>query len=327
MNFTVLVAGLPVLWLVALLWRDGFRLPLVAAPTMKFTHVLPAILQIILFSYWALYWPPVIEHMPLIGIQLLLAYAIDILLAWTLRRPYSPNFGPLPVVLSANLFVWFPDDFAYYAVAIAVALGSKALLRSGGRHIFNPSVFGLSVIGVLTIALPRVFRYADVSHDFDRPPHMALLILLLALIPQIRLRTAPLSVGAALAMIGMMLIVLSITGYHGAPSPWWPAWLLTITLLAGDPATIPTGSAARLLFGLFLGVAFYTVSRALLFTVETDTFSKIIPIPVANYLVPFFEREGQKLSTLWPALRRETVNRAYIALWVSMSLLVLIAGG
>jgi hypothetical protein len=322
-----IAASILTLWAVALWWRDGFALPRVTKPTIKLTHVLPACLQATLFTYWSLYWPEVFEHVPILGVQLGFAYAFDLLLAWTLRRPYSIGFGPVPVVLSANLFVWFqPGNVLFYAVMIALALSSKTFIRVNGRHIFNPSVFGITVIALLCILLPHVFQYRDISHDFDRPPDMALVIIGLSLIPQIRLRTAPVSVGVVCSMVGTMLIVFMLTGYRGGPSPWWPPWLLAVTLLAPDPATIPSATLSRLFFGLFLGVAFYVLSRALLFSVGTDFFSKVIPIPIANLLVPSFERIGARVSSRWPNLDRDIGNRAYVAAWVTMSVLMLIVG-
>jgi hypothetical protein len=323
---SVIVVCLLVTWVGVLVRRDSFAPPAVTHATIKFTHILPAVLQMVLFAYWACHWPEVIEHLPVIAIQLAVAYAIDVLLAWTLRRPYSPSLGPLPIVLSINLFVWFlPGEILLYALVVAIALSSKTFLLSAGRHIFNPSVFAIAVVGMLCILLPGWFQYRDISHDFSRPPHMAHLIVLLALIPQVRLRTAPVAVGAVLSMLGVMLLVDALTGYRGGPSPWWPPWLLTITLLAGDPATIPSGSVSRLLFGLFLGATFYLVSRGLLFTVGTDFFAKVIPIPLANLLVPSFERVTPRLSARWPGLRRVTGNGAYVAAWISMAILMLLA--
>ncbi len=319
-----LLAGSIALWIVLLLLRDRFTLPRLGRATMKFTHLLPAILQVILFAYWAVYWRPVIGHVPLLAVQLLIAYGVDFLLAWTLRRPYHPTLGPVPIVFSTNLFVWFEvGDVLLYTLVIVAALSSKALLRSGARHVFNPSVFGVAAVGVLCIVFPWWFHYQDISHDFDRPPHMAELILLLALIPQVRLRTAPVAAGAALTMICTMLLVATLTGYKGGPSPFWPPWLLAITLLAGDPATIPSSSLSRLLFGLFLGVAYYAVSRALIFSIGTDFFAKVLPIPVANLLVPSFERAGATLSARWPGLHRAIGNRSVVAAWVSLSVLML----
>jgi hypothetical protein len=322
-----ITAALVALWVGVLLRRDHFVVPPILSPTIKLTHILPAILQIVLFTYWAMYSQNVIAHLPVIGLQLVIAYAFDFLFAWTLRRPYHPSFGPVPIVLSMNLFVWFREgDVLLYVLAIAIAFSSKSLLQAAGRHIFNPSVLGVATVGVLCIVLPGVFRYQDISHDFSSPPHMAEVIVLLALIPQIRLRTAPVALGTAVAMFATMLIVFFVTGYQGGPSPWWPPWLLAITLLAGDPATIPSDSAGRLLFGLFLGVAFYVVSRGLLFSVGTDFFSKVLPIPIANLLVPAFERAGARLSARWPSFSRPTGNRACVAVWLSLSVLILFVG-
>lgn len=316
-----IVTGLLGLWAATLRARIGP--PAVKEVAVKFTHALPASLQTILLAYWAVHWSEVLTHVPTIAFQLAFAYAFDFLLAWTLRREYRPGLGPVPVVLSMNLFVWFPD-ILLACLAIGLALTSKALLRREGRHIFNPAVFGLTVVAFLCIGLPSEFRYQDVSHDFDRPPYMALLVFSLALIPQIRLGITPVAVGAAVAMVGTMMLVESLTGYRGGPSPWWPAWLLAITLLAGDPATIPRSSISRLLFGLFLGVVFYVFSRALLFTIGTDFFAKIVPIALANLLVPVFERAGAQLATGWATPVVRAGNRAYVATWVFLLVVVLL---
>src|SRR5262249_60895634 len=139
----------------------------------------------------------------------------------TRRLPYRPSVGPGPIVLSMKLFVWFPPEYMFLGImGVAIALSSKAFLLSGKHHIFNPSVLGVVVAGVVCIVLPRWFGYLDISHDFARPPFMAELIVLLALVPQVRLRTAPVAVGAALAMIGTMLLVNVVTGYRGGPSPF-----------------------------------------------------------------------------------------------------------
>ena len=33
------------------------------------------------------------------------------LLTWTRRRPFGMGFGPIPIVFSTNLFLWFRDDW------------------------------------------------------------------------------------------------------------------------------------------------------------------------------------------------------------------------
>src|SRR6185295_2064762 len=116
-----IVIGLLGLWAVVL--RGRYGPPEITAATIKFTHALPASLQVVLFTYWSLHWDQVLPYLPVIAFQLLFAYAFDFLLNWSLRRPYSPGLGPVPVVLSMNLFVWFPD-ILLATLAIGSALTS-----------------------------------------------------------------------------------------------------------------------------------------------------------------------------------------------------------
>jgi hypothetical protein len=321
----MIVFGLLAVWGSALFVRDGFTVPALERVSIKFTHALPAMLQGIIFGYWASYWPEAFAQLLVIGVQLAVAYAFEFLLMWTLRRPYTFGLGPLPIVLSANLFVWFaPGEILLGTLLIAVALSSKALLVSGGRHIFNPSVLGVSVLGALCILFPSWFWYHDISTDFGRPPYMPYLILALALIPQFRLRTTQVSVGAIVAMLGIMMTVFALTGYKKAPSPWWPPWLLAITLLAPDPATIPSGAVARFLFGLFVGSGFYVFAKVLEYSVGTDYFAKVIPIAIANYMVPGFERAGAWVAERvpWPLSGAEA--RLYTAVWASVWIIIFV---
>jgi hypothetical protein len=318
-----IVSGLLAAWGTVLFVRDGRTVPGVHDVSVKFTHALPAAIQSIVFGYWASYWPEAFAHLAVIAVQLAVAYVFDFLLTWTLRRPYSLGLGPVPIVMSANLFIWFaPGDLLMGTLVIAIALSSKALLVSGGRHIFNPSVLGVSVVGALCILLPRWFTYEDISAAFGRPPYMPYLILALALIPQVRLRTTPVSVGIVAAMVGMMLTVFALTGDKHAPSPWWPPWLLALTLLAPDPATIPKGLLARFLFGLFIGTSFYVSSKMLEHLVGTDYFAKVMPIVVANYMVPAFERAGAAASRRVPQNLYGAESRFYMAAWASIWALI-----
>ncbi len=320
----LVIAALLAGWGSLLLVRDGFTVPAVKGAAIKFTHVLPAMIQGIVFGYWASYWPEAFQQLLVIGVQLAVAYAFEFLLMWTLRRPYTLGLGPFPIVFSANLFVWFaPGELLLGTLVIAVALSSKALIVSNGRHIFNPSVLGVSAVAALCILWPSWFTYHDISTDFGRPPYMPYLILALALIPQIRLRTTPVSVGAILAMLGIMMTVFALTGYKKAPSPWWPPWLLAITLLAPDPATIPAGSLARFLFGMFVGASFYVAAKVLEYSVGTDYFAKVIPIAIANYMVPTFERAASRLSARLPQLPSGGAEaRVYTAAWVSVWVII-----
>ena len=107
-------------------------------------HYIQTMVQISLYAYWGYYWRPVYEHFWLICGQLLFAYSFDMLLSWSRRRDYTLGFGPFPIILSINLFIWFRDDWFYLQfLMIAVGFMGKEYVRwqREGRnvHIFNPS--------------------------------------------------------------------------------------------------------------------------------------------------------------------------------------------
>ena len=71
---------------------------------MRRQHYIQACAQVAIFVYWGWYWRPVYESAHLIVVQLLFAYAFDMLLVWSRRDSYTLGFGPFPVILSINLF-------------------------------------------------------------------------------------------------------------------------------------------------------------------------------------------------------------------------------
>ena len=52
------------------------------------------------------------------------------LVCWSRRDKWVLGFGPFPIVLSTNLFLWFRDDWFYLQFAL-VALGLAAAHRHG----------------------------------------------------------------------------------------------------------------------------------------------------------------------------------------------------
>jgi len=70
-------------------------------------HYIQACAHLSIFLYWGWYWRTVYESAWLIAAQLLFAYAFDILLSWSRRDTATLGFGPLPIVFSTNLFLWF----------------------------------------------------------------------------------------------------------------------------------------------------------------------------------------------------------------------------
>ena len=120
-------------------------------------HYIQAMVQLSVFIYWGWYWSPVYEMAWIMLGQLLFAYAFDILLFWSRGKKYVLGFGPIPIILSTNLFLWFKDDWFYLQfLMIAVGFLGKEFVRwnRGGRrvHIFNPSAFSLGLFSLGLIA-------------------------------------------------------------------------------------------------------------------------------------------------------------------------------
>jgi hypothetical protein len=110
----------------------------VAAPV----HYVQPALQLCLYTYWGWYWPELPPAILLIGAQLVFLYVLDMLVCWTRRDTWIFGFGPFPIVLSTNLFLWFKDDwfFLQFLLVATGVLGKEFVkwTRDGRRvHIFN----------------------------------------------------------------------------------------------------------------------------------------------------------------------------------------------
>jgi hypothetical protein len=213
----------------------------------------------------------------------------------------------MPIVLSANLFSWFGE--AGSVTVILVAVVSRSAVRRGNRHVFNPSVAGLTVASILALFSSR-FAFDAVFDLLPLAPNMSELILLLAILPQLKFPIALVSVGSVIGL------EVSRAVWGPSPSAAFPTMILAFALLATDPATIPETQAGRLLFGLFVGNGLAMSSWMLKSAHYTDEFSKVYPIFIANALVPWFDRLGRAATARWRlAVLAPRWNLAHMGLW------------
>jgi hypothetical protein len=267
------------------------------------SHLIPALLQTSIFAYWSVYWPAVGHRVPSIVVQIGLAYAVDAIVSTLKDRTWRVGFGPLPIVLSSNLFAWFTDVGA--VVVIVVAVLSRTFIRRGGRHVFNPSAAGLTVAGLLSLFWPT-FAFGGVFHTLATPPNIAEVILLLSLLPQMRFQIVLISLGAALGLHGLF-------PGHGVGLP---GLLLAFALFATDPATVPRTPVGQLLFGAFVGCGTLGFSNLLVSCGQADDLSKVFPIPIANALVPVLDAIGATPVARGLSFLRPRWNLAHVALWL-----------
>ncbi len=278
-------------------------------PRFRITHLLPVALQLTLFSYWALYWPELRVFAVDIVLQLLFALVFDLLLQWRRYGELRPSFGLLPIVLSANLVVIFGvgERLPHFAI-IAIALLSKELLVRDGRHIFNPSGLAVSIIGLCELAFAG-FPSGDIAHEFGALPNMTELVLIVAVVVQLKVRVVFITLGAT---VTLMLYTYVGNSFH----PMWAPVTLVIALFATDPATTPRSSLGKLLFGLALGLLMGIFGDILTAMGHSDFYGKVLAVPVANVFTPWFERWGQRLETVRPLqLLSSRYNRWHVLAW------------
>ena len=102
-----------------------------------------------IYLYWGWYWREVYHYAPLIVAQIVFVYVLDMLVCWWRRDKWILGFGPFPIVLSTNLFLWFKDDWFFLQfLLVSTGVLCKEFItwkRDGRRtHIFNPSAIALA---------------------------------------------------------------------------------------------------------------------------------------------------------------------------------------
>ena len=333
-------AGFLAVWALVLLSvtaRSGRKLAFTFVAQRN--HWVQMLAQGIVLLWWGWHVRGVYAFFTLIFAQILFAFAFDALLQWSRRGVWRMTFGPIPVMFSINLFLWFrPEWFHWQFGMIALGFLAKEFLhwtRDGrSTHIFNPSSFPLAVFslflvvtGTSDITFGRFI--ANTQHD---PPFIYLVIFLASLPGQILFGVARMTLAAVATAYGGSLAYFAATGTYlffdsHIPVPVF----LGMHLLFTDPSTSPRTEVGRLLFGAMYALG--TIALYILFLrVGVPTFyDKLLPVPLMNLMVRGIDqlaRHGVLArldpSRLAPSLAPFQKNVAYTGLWagvfVAMSL-------
>lgn len=293
------------------------RIPIPIQLHVRMPHLVQLSVQLCVFLYWQLYFPDARTQLAVLFELAVFGFAVDAAASFARYRSWRVTLGPIPVVLSANLFVWFrgPDAWVSYVI-VALGVASKHLLQRGGRHIFNPSAFGVSVVALPCLLFPDLFGEYDLAHALNLAPNMVEVILVLALIAQLEVPVVLITIGAALVTVlptGLLGSVFFARPYM--PEVLFAPILLGITLLVTDPATTPRTPAGKLLFGAAYMGAFALLGTLLNLTPVNNFWAKMLPIPMLNWLAPRFDAlvaRRPRLAHPWLDLRH---NRRHVAGW------------
>jgi hypothetical protein len=331
-----LVAWTVLLWANAKRWTHCFRIE--RAPLLR-SHYVQASVQSAIYAYWGWYWRDVYRELPLILSQLVFLYAFDALLAWTRGRPWRIGCGPLPIVLSTNVFIWFVDDvyvFQFLLVAVG-ALGKEFVRwnRDGKRtHVFNPSAFTLAIFSIVLIATNTTYltRGIAIATTLALPPHIYLEIFLLGLVVQYFFAVTLMTFSAAAALILLNALYNKVTGtYYFVDTELPIAIFLGLHLLMTDPSTSPRTNLGRVIFGGLYGIANFVLYLVFQRAGIPEFYDKLLPVPVLNASVQVIDRFARSGSlgrlTAWEArFRPKRSNLVYMGAWCAVFLALLTSG-
>jgi len=340
------VGGAMVAWQIVLWWlhrRAGRALQVEAVPPVR-QHYIQACVQLCLYVYWGWHWQqdgiqPIYAQAPLIVAQALFIYAFDALLAWSRGRAWRLASGPMPIVMSTNLFIWFHDDwFVFQFAMVAAGLLGKEFVkwqREGRRtHIFNPSGFGLAVTATVLIATGMVdLTWAKPLATTIEVPNVFLFIFLIGLVVQYFFAVTLMTFAAAMVFVLFDLAYTQITGVYLFASTNLPAAaFLGLHLLMTDPSTSPRTNVGRTLFGLGYGIGYIVLFEVLGWIGAPELFAKLYPVPILNCTVQWLDRRARsgwlgRVNQRWEtAASPRAVNLVHMGVWAAVFLVLLGTG-
>src|SRR5579863_2252489 len=312
-------------------WKTGRALQYEFLP--RPVHYVQLTMHSCIYAYWGWYWRQVYHEIPLIIAQLVFVYVLDMLICWSRRDKWILGFGPFPIVLSTNLFLWFkPEWFYLQFLMLATGVLCKEFItwkREGRRvHIFNPSAIALFIfsIGLIVTHSTHISWGEEIAVSFDRPPHIFLEIFLLGLIVQGLFSVTLVTLSAAAALYALNLWYTGSTGlYYFVDTNIPAAVFLGLHLLVTDPATSPRKNFGKIIFGAMYGVLVFALYWFLGWLGAPTFYDKLLCVPPLNLTVRALDRVSVALagrfrmpSFRMPALSPKIANYAHMAVWVCL---------
>ncbi|MGH7856137.1 MAG: hypothetical protein ACREQY_02325, partial [Candidatus Binatia bacterium] len=228
-------------------------------------HYVQATMQACVYVYWGSYWSEVSRHVPLIAGQILFAYALDMLVCWMRRDKWVFGFGPFPIILSTNLFMWFRDEWFWLQfLMVATGVLGKEFVKwtrdERVTHVFNPSALSLFVfsVGLIATRSTEITWGPEIAATLALPSQIYLEIFLVGLVVQALFSVTHVTLSAAATLYAMNLLYTGATGsYHFIITNIPVAVFLGLHLLVTDPATSPRTTLGKIVFGGMYGAGTY----------------------------------------------------------------------
>lgn len=345
LSFTTRVAASPALltsfWVASALLAAWYVAVLIAAKAGRISldcdvqvvrsHWVQACVHTSIYVRWSFYWPYIGGQVFLIAGQILFAYAFTALLAWSTGKRWRIGFGPLPIILSTNLFLTFRDHwFAFQFAMIALMFLGKEYLtwnKDGRRaHIFNPSAFALFVTSIVLLLTQQtaITWGQDIAIDLEWPPYMFVYLFLLGLIVQYLFNVTLVTLAAAAALYLLNIAYTAMTGVYWFLDAGIPiAVFLGLHLLVTDPATSPRTNLGKVIFGAGYGLGVFVAYGILESAGAPRFYDKLLCVPFLNLTVLALDRLGRHprwagLPSVkrFAALSPNRQNLIHMAIWI-----------
>jgi len=314
-----------------LLWRQiaktGRQLQYEFVP--RAVHYVQFVMHSSIYVYWGYYWREVYHDIPLIVAQIVFVYALDMLVCWSRRDKWVLGFGPLPIVLSTNLFLWFkPNWFFLQFLMIATGVLCKEFITwqkdNRRAHIFNPSSIGLFLfsLGLILTHSTHITWGEEIAVSQQIPPYIYLELFGLGLVVQYLFSVTLVTLSAAAALYALNLVYTHATGglYFFVDSSIPAGVFLGLHLLITDPATSPKKNFGKIIFGGAYGAMVFGLYW-LLGAVGAPTFyDKLLCVPALNLTIRALDRASFALDRYvhFPQWTPKRTNLAFMGIWIGL---------
>lgn len=303
-------------------------------------HYIQMFIQFSVYLYWGYHWSPVYEHMLLLAAQVLFAFGFDILLSWSRKRDYTLGFGPIPIIFSTNLFLWFRDDWFYLQfMMIAVGFMGKEYVRWNreGRnvHIFNPSAFALGIFSLLLIVTNTTSLTwgQEIASTLTLAPNIYTFLFLIGLVVMYFFSITLVAGMAAITLFGLSALYSATAGVpYFIDSDIPAAVFLGLHLLVTDPSTSPRTPLGKMFFGMLYGIGVFALYTVLAAFGAPTFYDKLLCVPLLNLSVIAIDRmvrsiDSKAVLNLWnDSWFGGRANLAHMSLWVVVFALMSMQG-
>lgn len=302
-------------------------------------HLIQCFAQGVVYLGWCTHSEMAYRNLPLVFAQVLFAYLIDLCSVWRKQAIYQLGFGPIPIVLSTNLFLFFKDEYYIWQwPMIACAILSKNLFRwkntYGNVHIFNPSAIALSLVAIVLIFTESMSSSwgEEIALSHATSPWSYELIFGAGLLVSILFGVGPTIISATLITLALGHLFYQQTGTYRYLDTGIPAAVfLGMNLLITDPATSPKNILGKVIYGGLYGLSVF-ILYGLLRGIERPPMGddpgvsaafcdKLLAVPLLNLMTPSIEHftryvEMQTPKTIKFLVEARLLRWGVISLWI-----------